>query len=231
MPKTLTVWITTDWKILKEMGIPDHLTCLLRNLYAGQEATVRTRHGKMDWTVQSLNGSKLGKGYVRAVYCHPAYLTYIHSFVSGQTTGREHTPPVNRKADWRFTGHGPAHQNKTQFPPQPLILHHQRTDRLKTTITENQPTWSHGPQPCLTQWNYEPCRVGPPKTDGSWWRGLTKRGPLEKGMANHFSILALRTPWTVWNSTSKFKSGKNLRCVGNVLLSLSYIITEQSSGG
>ena len=45
MPKPLTVWITTNWKILKEMGIPDHLTCLLRNLYAGQEATVRTGHG------------------------------------------------------------------------------------------------------------------------------------------------------------------------------------------
>ena len=43
-PKPLTVWITTNWKILKEMGIPDHLTCLLRNLYAGQEATVRTGH-------------------------------------------------------------------------------------------------------------------------------------------------------------------------------------------
>jgi len=45
----------------------------------------------------------------------------------------------------------------------------------------------------LTQWNYEPCHLGPPKTDGSWWRGLTEYGPLEKGMANHFSILALRT--------------------------------------
>ena len=55
-----------------------------------------------------------------------------------------------------------------------------------------------GPQPYLTQLNYEPFHVGPPKTDGSWWRVLTKRGPLEKGMANHFSILALRTPWTVW---------------------------------
>ena len=45
----LTVWITTNWKILKEMGIPDHFTCLLRNLYAGQEATLRTRHGKTYW--------------------------------------------------------------------------------------------------------------------------------------------------------------------------------------
>ena len=48
MPKSLTVWITTNWKILQDMGIPDHLTCLLRNLYAGQEATVRTKHGQ--WT-------------------------------------------------------------------------------------------------------------------------------------------------------------------------------------
>ena len=49
MPKPLTVWITINWKILREMGIPDPLTCLLRNLYAGQEATVRTGHGTTDW--------------------------------------------------------------------------------------------------------------------------------------------------------------------------------------
>ena len=62
------------WKILQEMGIPDQLPCLLRNLYAGQEATVRTEHGTMDWF-----GSKLGKEYIKAVYCHPAYLTYMQS--------------------------------------------------------------------------------------------------------------------------------------------------------
>ena len=49
MPKPLPVWITINWKILQEMGIPDHLTCLLRNLYSGQEATVRTGHGTTDW--------------------------------------------------------------------------------------------------------------------------------------------------------------------------------------
>ena len=54
----------------------------------------------------------------------------------------------------------------------------------------------HWPQPCLTQWNYEPCHERPPKTDGSWWRVLTKCGLREKATANHFSILALRTPWT-----------------------------------
>ena len=58
------------------MGIPDHLTCLLRNLYAGQEATVRTGRGITDW-FQIGNGSKLEKEYVKAVYCHAAYLTYM----------------------------------------------------------------------------------------------------------------------------------------------------------
>ena len=60
------------WKILKDIGIPNHLACLLRNLYAGQEATVRTGHGTIDW-FQS------GKKYVMAIYCHPAYFTYIQS--------------------------------------------------------------------------------------------------------------------------------------------------------
>ena len=58
------------WKILKEMGIPDHLT--LRNLYAGQKATVRTGHGTTDWF-------QIGKGLRQAVYCHPAYLTSMQS--------------------------------------------------------------------------------------------------------------------------------------------------------
>ena len=49
MTKPLTVWITTNWKIVKATGIPDHLTCLLRDLYVGQEATVRTGHGTTDW--------------------------------------------------------------------------------------------------------------------------------------------------------------------------------------
>ena len=60
------------WKILQEMGIPEHLTCLLRNLYAGQEATVRTGHETTDWF-------KLGKENIKAVYCHPAYLTCMQS--------------------------------------------------------------------------------------------------------------------------------------------------------
>ena len=71
MPKPLAMWVTTNWKILKEMGIPDHLTCLLRNLYAGQEAT------ELDMKQQT--DSKLGKEYVKAVNCYPAYLTSMQS--------------------------------------------------------------------------------------------------------------------------------------------------------
>ena len=59
-------------RILKEMGIPDHLTCLLRNLYVGQEAKVRTGHGTRDWF-------QIGKGVRQVVYCHPAYLTSMQS--------------------------------------------------------------------------------------------------------------------------------------------------------
>ena len=58
--------------IVIEMGIPDNLTCLLRNLYAGQEAIVKTGHGTTDWF-------QIGKGYVKALYCCPAYLAYIES--------------------------------------------------------------------------------------------------------------------------------------------------------
>ena len=58
------------WKILKEMGIPDHLTCFLRNLYAGQKQ-------QQEPDVEQQTGSKLGKEYIKAVYCHPVYLTFM----------------------------------------------------------------------------------------------------------------------------------------------------------
>ena len=76
--KPLTVLITANWKILKEMGIPDHLTCLLRNLYSGEEATARTGHGT----------TKLGEEYIKAVYCPPAYLIYMQSIHHGKCWAR-----------------------------------------------------------------------------------------------------------------------------------------------
>ena len=73
-PKPLTVWITTNWKILQEMGKPDHLTCLLRNLYVCQKATVRTGHGTTDLF-------QIGKGVHQGCKCHPAYLTYMSEYI------------------------------------------------------------------------------------------------------------------------------------------------------
>ena len=103
-----TLWITTNWKILKEMGIPDHLACLRRNLYVGQEATVRTEHGTIDWfqigkqqlelDMEQQTGSKLGKEYIKAVYCHPAYLTYM------QNTSCEMLGWMKHKLESRWPG-------------------------------------------------------------------------------------------------------------------------------
>ena len=74
MPKPLTEWITTNWKILQEMGTPDHLTCLLRNLYAGQEITVRTRYGTMDWF-------QIGKGVCKGSILSPCLFNLYEEYV------------------------------------------------------------------------------------------------------------------------------------------------------
>ena len=92
------------WKILKEMRILDHLTCLLRNLYLGQEATVRTGHGTTGWF-------KLGKEYVKAVYYHPAYLTYM------QSTSCEMPGWMNHKLKSRLPGEISITSDMRMIPP------------------------------------------------------------------------------------------------------------------
>ena len=67
------MWITTNWKILQKMGIPDHLTCLLRNLYAGQEATVRTGHGT-DWF-------QIGKGVHQGCILSPCLFNFYAEYI------------------------------------------------------------------------------------------------------------------------------------------------------
>ena len=74
-PKPLTVWIITNWKILKEMGMADHLTCLLRNVYAGQEATVRTRHGTKDWF-------KIGKEVCQGCILSPCLFNLYAEYIT-----------------------------------------------------------------------------------------------------------------------------------------------------
>ena len=74
MPKPLTAWLTTNWEILKEMGIPDHLTCLLRYLYAGQETTGRTGHGKTDWF-------QIGKGVHQGCILSPCLFNFYAEYI------------------------------------------------------------------------------------------------------------------------------------------------------
>ena len=74
MPKPLTLWITINWKILKETGIPDHLICLLRNLYADQEETVRTGHGTTNWFQI---GKGVPQGYILSPCLFSLYAEYI----------------------------------------------------------------------------------------------------------------------------------------------------------
>ena len=74
MLKPLTVWITINWKILKEMGIPDQLTCLLRNLYVGQEATVRTGCGTTVWF-------QIGKGVHQACILSPCLFNLYAEYI------------------------------------------------------------------------------------------------------------------------------------------------------
>ena len=83
MPKPLTVWITINWKIVKEMGMPDHLTCLLRNLYAGQEATVRTGHGTTEWF-------QIGKGVRQGCILSPCLFNFYAEYIM-RNAGLEET--------------------------------------------------------------------------------------------------------------------------------------------
>ena len=103
--KPLTVWITTNWKILQEMESPDHVTCLLRNLYAGQEATVRNRHGTTYWF-------QIGKGVCQScIFCHPAYLTYM------QNTSCEMPGWMKHKLESRLPGEISITSDTQMTPP------------------------------------------------------------------------------------------------------------------
>ena len=83
MPKPLTVWITINWKIPKKMGIPDHLTCPLRNLYAGQEATVRTGHGTTD-------RFQIGKGVCQGCILSPCLLNLYAEYIMRSAGLKKH---------------------------------------------------------------------------------------------------------------------------------------------
>ena len=83
MPKPLTVWVTRNWKILKERGISEHLICLLGNLYAGQEITVRTGHGTTDWF-------QIGKGVLQGCILSPCLFNFYAEYIM-RNAGLEET--------------------------------------------------------------------------------------------------------------------------------------------
>ena len=101
------------------MEIPEYLTCLLRNLYAGQEATVRTRHGTMDWF-------KIGKGVCQGCICHPAYLTYM------QSTSCKMPVWMYHKLESRLLGEISTTSDMQMIPP------NGRKQRMKELLDEGE---------------------------------------------------------------------------------------------
>ena len=104
MLKPLTVWITTNWKTLKEMGIPEHLTCLLRNLYAGQEATVRTGHG-------TTHCFKIGKERRQVCILSPCLLNVYAEYISCEMPSW-----MNHKLESRLQGDIPIASDMQMTP-------------------------------------------------------------------------------------------------------------------
>ena len=104
MLKSWTVWITTNWKILKEMGIPEHLTCLLRNLYAGQEATIRTGHGTTDWF-------QIRKGVHQGCILSPCLFNLYTEYIMGMPGWIKH------KVESRLPGGMPITSDMQMTPP------------------------------------------------------------------------------------------------------------------
>ena len=104
MPEPLTTWITINWKILKEMGIPDHLTCLLRNLYAGQEATVRTGHGTTDWF-------QIAKGVHQGSILSPCLFNFYAEYIREMLGWKKH------KLGSRLPGEIPITSDMQMTPP------------------------------------------------------------------------------------------------------------------
>ena len=108
MPKPLNVWITTNWKILQEMGIPDHLICFLRNLYAGQEATVRTGHGTADWF-------QIGKGVHQGCILSPSLFNLDAEHIMRNAGLDEAQAGI--KLESRFSGKIPITSDMQVTPP------------------------------------------------------------------------------------------------------------------
>ena len=137
-------------------------------------------------------------------------------------------PPIRIRPSFPLSQSLPSGSFQESF-----ILLHQRAGRLKNhnhRKLTNLITWTTALSNSMKLWAMP---FGPPKMDGSWWRVLTKHGPLEKGMADYFSILALRTPWTVWKGKKRvhWKMNSPGQQVPNMLLEIRGEITPERMKG
>ena len=178
MPKSLTVWITINCGKLRKRW-EYQTTCLLRNLYAGQEATVRTGHGKQQ------TGSKQEKEYVKIVYCHPAYLTYMQS-TSGESNGNPLQyscleNPMDGGA-WWATVHGVA-RSRTWLSDFTFIFHFHALEKEMATHSSVLAWRIPGTQEPGRLLSMGSHRIGHDWSDlaaaaGTEYKGINKNNPL-----------------------------------------------------
>ena len=157
-------------------------------------------HSQNNWVQQYMHGTCWRR-------CH--YLHYLHhSLASGQTTGKEHSPTHQKKTGLKIYWVWPRPSEQDPVSPSVSLSHQEVSISLLSLSIRGQADWKlqsqktnqtdHMDHRLVNEIMSEPCHEVPSKTDGLCWNILTKHGLLQKGMANHFSILALRTPWTVW---------------------------------
>ena len=201
------------WKLSTECSFSDSNGTALKTINKLADL-ISSRRGLLSsrfsdhWCLSSLLG--LPRWYMLAeVLFKEAAITTITPIIvwpEAKVQGGNTVPPINR--NWVKDSLSPTHQSKNQNPPQPVhpirklsqASYPYPSDGRQTMKPNYRKltkliTWTTALSNSKKIWAMA---FRAPKMDGSWWRVLTKHGPLEKGMANHFSILALITPWTVW---------------------------------
>ena len=167
------MWITTNWKILKEMEIPDHLTCLLRNLYAGQGATVKTVHGTTDWF-------QIGKGVHQSCILSPCLFNFYAEYIMW-----------NAGLDESQAGIKTAGRNINNLRyADDMTLMAESKEELKSLLVRMK----EGSEEVGLKWDSLVAQMvkNLPAMQEIWLLFLIWEEPLEKGMVTHFK----RIPWT-----------------------------------